>query len=123
MSKKIFLEILLTAALVLVPTYFVYNYLLDRQGFWNTQTIWSIILACGWLVVSLGYYNQGSLVHASKSAKNVSVFLPIAVFFIQCVLFVKGIHYKDWSLVWGALVVNSGVTFNLYQIIKVRNFL
>lgn len=72
------------------------------------------------MVVSLGYYNQGHLVQKSKSASHVSVMLPIAAFVVQCVLFVKGIHYKDWSLVLGALVVNSGVLFSLYQIYKVK---
>ncbi len=120
MRKKIIFEILLAIALVLIPTFFAYNYLANIKVFWNSQIIWSSILIVGWFIVALGYFNQGWLVHKSKNAKNVSFFLPIAVFFIQCVLFVKGIHYKDWSLVIGALVVNSGVVFNLYQIIKAK---
>ena len=122
MKKKLLLEILFTAGLVLIPTFFVYNYLVRIPSFWNAQNIWSIILAVGWVIVASGYYHQGSLVHARKNAQNVSIFLPIAVFFIQCVLFVKGVYYKDWSLIWGALIVNSGVVFSLYQIAKAKSF-
>ncbi len=82
---------------------------------------WSVILAFGWIVVSLGYYHQGWLVHKSKSAEHVSVVLPIAVFLVQCILFVKGIYYHDWSLILGAIMVNSGVIFSLYQIVRVKS--
>ena len=60
------------------------------------------------------------LVREARSDRNVSVLLPIVVFFVQCILFVKGVYYRDWSLVWGALVVNSGVVFSFYQIARVR---
>lgn len=118
MKKKLIFEIILSLAIVLVPTYFIYNRLIIIPAFWNTQSFWSIVLAIGWIIVSLGYYHQGWLIHSGHNTKNVSVFLPTAVFFIQCILFVKGVYYKDWSLIWGALVVNSGVLFCLYNIIK-----
>ena len=118
--KKLLIEILLSAAFVFGATFVVYNFLSGISPFWDTQLIWSIILALGWVIVAAGYYHQGWLVHTKKSSANVSIVLPIAVFFIQCVLFVKGIYYQDWSLVWGAVVVNSGVTFSLYQIMLMR---
>lgn len=116
--KKLFLEILFSAVFVFGLTYIFYSILAGIPPFWDTQFVWNIILALGWVIVAAGYYHQGWLVHTKKSSANVSVILPIAVFFIQCVLFVKGIYYQDWSLVWGAVVVNSGVVFSLYQIMR-----
>lgn len=75
----------------------------------------------GWVIVSLGYFHQGWLVHSGKNAEHVSIVLPVAVFSVQCILFVKGIFYGDWSLIYGAVIVNSGVVFSLYQIIKARH--
>lgn len=118
--KKIVLEILLCAGLVFIPTFFVYSYLKGFPSFWNAQFVWSVILAAGWVLVATGYYNQGWLVKTDHTSKDVSIILPITVFIVQCVLFVKGIYYHDWSLIWGALVVNSGVVFSLYQIAKSR---
>ncbi len=118
--KKLFPEILFSAVFVFGATFIVYNILKGISPFWNTQFVWSVVLAVGWVIVAAGYYHQGWLVHAKKSSANVSVVLPIAVFFIQCVLFVKGIYYQDWSLVWGAVVVNSGVVFSLYQIMRAK---
>ena len=118
--KKIHFEIVVSVLFVFVSTFFVYKYLSSFSVFWNSQIFWSTILALGWVVVSLGYFNQGWLVHKSKSAEHVSVVLPIAVFIVQCILFVKGIFYNDWSLVSGAIMVNSGVVFSLYQIFKAR---
>ncbi|HEY4505214.1 MAG TPA: hypothetical protein VJG67_00785 [Candidatus Paceibacterota bacterium] len=117
-QTKLFLEIIFSIAFVLVGTYFVYGQLEFVNSFWNAQSIWSSILAIGWIIVSLGYFHQGWLIHEKRNAHNVSALLPIAVFFIQCILFVKGIYYHDWSLIWGALVVNSGVVFSLYHIIR-----
>ena len=74
-----------------------------------------------WGIVAVGYYHQGWLIHLRKSSQGVSAFLPIAVFLVQCILFVKGIYYHDWALIFGAVTVNSGVVFDLYQIWKVRN--
>lgn len=118
MKKKLVFEIILSLGFVLIPTYFIYKYLKQFSYFWDAQNIWSLVLAVGWIIVSFGYFHQGFLVHKNHSAKGVSVWLPTAVFFIQCILFIKGIYYKDWSLIWGALVVNSGVTFSLYHILK-----
>jgi hypothetical protein len=118
--KKVHLEIILSLLFVIGSTVFVYGRLAGFSIFWTSQTIWSVILALGWIVVSLGYYNQGWIVHRRKSADGVSIVLPIAVFIVQCILFVKGIFYKDWSLITGAVMVNSGVVFSLYQIVKVR---
>ena len=117
-QTKLFLEIIFSIAFVLVGTYFVYGQLEFVNSFWNAQSIWSVILSIGWIIVSLGYFHQGWLIHEKRNAHNVSALLPIAVFFIQCILFVKGIYYHDWSLIWGALVVNSGVVFSLYHIIR-----
>ena len=41
-----------------------------------------------------------------------------ADFFRKRILFIKGVFFNDWSLVFGALIVNSGVVFCLYQIGK-----
>ncbi|MDO8474496.1 MAG: hypothetical protein Q7S62_03080 [bacterium] len=116
--KKLLIEITLSAVIVFGLTFIAYNFLAGISPFWNTQFIWSVVLAVGWAIVAAGYYHQGWLVYTQKSSANVSIVLPIAVFFIQCVLFVKGIYYQDWSLVWGAVIVNSGVVFSLYQIMR-----
>ena len=118
--KKIHWEILFSALLVAFGTLFTYGRLSGFSIFWNSQLLWSVALSVGWVVVALGYYHQGWLVHTSKSAEHVSIVLPVAVFIVQCILFVKGIFYNDWSLITGAVMVNSGVAFSLYQIIKVR---
>lgn len=118
--KKIHFEIPVSVLFVFISTFFVYKYLADLSVFWNSQIFWSVVLALGWVVVSFGYYHQGWLVHKSKSAEHVSVVLPVAVFIVQCILFVKGIYYEDWSLILGAVMVNSGVVFSLYQITKVK---
>ncbi|MDD5050741.1 MAG: hypothetical protein PHV93_03310 [Candidatus Pacebacteria bacterium] len=118
--KKVHIEIALSAMFVVLGTLFVYSRLVGFNIFWNSQVIWSLVLAFGWVIVAIGYYNQGWIVHTSKSADHVSIILPVAVFIVQCVLFVKGIYYHDWSLTTGAVMVNSGVVFSLYQILKVR---
>lgn len=118
--SKIILEILVSIIFVFVSTFFVYGYLAGIKSFWDAQFLWSSALAFCWAIVAAGYYHQGWLVHSQKKADDVSVILPIAVFFVQCILFVKGIYYRDWSLIWGAVIVNSGVIFSLFQILKVR---
>lgn len=118
--KKLHLEILASVLFVIVSTFFTYKYLSRFSIFWDSQVIWSGILALGWVIVFLGYYNQGQLVRKSKSAEHVSLMLPSAAFIVQCILFIKGIYYHDWSLIFGAVLVNSGVVFSLYQIFKVR---
>ncbi|MES3005285.1 MAG: hypothetical protein V4690_04275 [Patescibacteria group bacterium] len=120
MKRKLVIEIILSIAFVFVGTYFIFGHLEHISQFWNSQNIWSLILSLGWVVVASGYYHQGWLIHEKHNAKNVSLLLPVSVFFIQCILFIKGIYYDDWSLIWGALVVNSGVSFSIYHIIKYR---
>lgn len=116
--KKLILEVVGSAALVLIPTYFVYKQLAPLPEFWNSQFAWSIALIICWMIVASGYYHQGWLVHKKHHADDVSIILPIAVFFVQCILFVKGIYYQDISLIIGAILVNSGVFFSLYHIAK-----
>ncbi len=120
--KKIYIEILAALIFVVLCTAFIYNRLSTFGSFWNAQFMWSVILALGWIMVSIGYYHQGSMVRNGKNAANVSLALPTIVFIVQCILFVKGIYYGDWSLIFGAIVVNSGVVFNIYQITRVRYF-
>ena len=119
--KKIAIEIFASAILVFVPTYFVYQKLAPVKIFWNSQALWSMALIFCWVIVAIGYYHQGWLVRKAQNAKNVSLVLPIAVFFVQCILFVKGIYYHDQSLVIGAIVVNSGVFFSVYNIFRSRH--
>ncbi len=118
--KKVYWEILGSALLVLGGTFLVYGQLKGSTYFWDAQVIWSVILIIGWMVVAAGYYHQGWMVYKGHTAIHVSAILPSAVFFVQCVLFIKGIFFHDWSLIAGALIVNSGVVFSLYQIIKAK---
>lgn len=118
--RKITLEIILSVLFVFISTYFVYTRLAGLESFWSTQMLWSTALAICWVIVALGYYHQGWLIRTKNKADDVSIILPIAVFIVQCILFVKGIYYGDWSLIWGAVVVNSGVLFSLSQIVKAR---
>lgn len=120
--KKIYGEIVATMAFVGGCTVFLYQKLAGFNFFWDAQTVWSVVLIIGWFLVSIGYYHQGWMVHTAKNAGSVSLALPAIVFIVQCVLFVKGIYYHDWSLILGAVIVNSGVTFNMYQIARVRYF-
>ncbi|MEK7479967.1 MAG: hypothetical protein AAB665_01615 [Patescibacteria group bacterium] len=46
-----------------------------------------------------------------------------ADFFRKRILFIKGVFFNDWSLVFGALIVNSGVVFCLYQIGKRKKWI
>lgn len=114
--KKIYWEILITTGIVLVGTSLAYSWLQGKVQFWDAQTVWSAILMLGWVVVASGYYHQGWLVHKGHTALHVSAVLPSAVFVVQCILFIKGVYFQDWSLIFGAIVVNSGVVFSLYQI-------
>lgn len=116
--RKMILEILAGLVFVLGGTYIVYGALAGFPTFWQTQSVWSLILVVLWAVVAGGYFHQGWLVHRGKNSDNVSLLLPAVVFFVQCVLFVKGVFYGDWSLIVGALMVNSSVTFSLYHILK-----
>jgi hypothetical protein len=118
--KKIYWEILASIVFVLGGTVVVYGQLKHFPIFWDAQSVWSVILIIGWIVVALGYYHQGWMVHKGHSAIHVSAWLPTTVFFVQCVLFVKGIFFHDWSLIFGALIVNSGVVFSLYHIFEAK---
>ena len=113
-------EIALSIIVVLIPTAFFYSGLSGIPSFWSAQTAWSTALVICWLVVAAGYFHQGWLVRKKRDARDVSLVLPVAVFFVQCILFVKGIYYGDWSLIVGALVVNCGVVFSFLQIMRAR---
>lgn len=119
--KKIYLEIVVVILFVTFGTIFTYSQLANVAFFWNNQLAWSFALIILWSFVSAGYFHQGWIIHIAKSCTNVSLMLPITVFIVQCILFVKGIYYHDWSLIIGAIIVNSGVTFNIWQILKFRN--
>lgn len=118
--KKIYFEIIVAAALVAIPTLIVYRWLEKIGEFWNAQNFWSITLIICWAVVAYGYYNQGWIVRKARSSTHVSTILPTTVFFVQCILFVKGIFYHDYALIAGAIMVNSGVVFVLYQILRFK---
>lgn len=118
--KKIIAEVILTLAFVLVTTALIYKQLASANFFWDAQSFWNLGLIFCWTVVSAGYYHQGWLIKTRKSAAGLSVVLPTTVFFVQCILFVKGVYYGDPSLIIGALLVNSGVVFMLYQIIRTK---
>lgn len=118
--KKVYIEVFLVTLFVVGATLTMYNSLAQFNTFWSAQLVWNIALLVCWTVVALGYYNQGFIVRNSQSALNVSYILPIAVFFVQCILFIKGIFYHDWSLLIGAVMVNSGVLFSLFQIIRFK---
>jgi hypothetical protein len=116
--RKVHWEIIASVVFVLGVTLVVYGQLKDYAAFWDAQNFWSIVLIIGYGVVAAGYYRQGWLVHHNHSAANVSILLPVTVVTIQCLLFIKGIYFNDWSLIVGALIVNSGVVFELYQTLK-----
>ncbi len=118
--KRVFLEIIVGVAFVLAGTYIAYWFFSGDTLFWSAQQFWSAGLILCWCIVAGGYFHQGWVIHKAKSATHVSFILPIAVFIVQCILFVKGIYYHDWSLIVGALMVNAGVVFNLYQIFEFR---
>ena len=120
MVKKIYIEILVAMMFVFAGTYFVYGRLSPVSEFWGAQTFWSALLIICWVAVALGYYHQGWKIHKAGDSCEVSLLLPCTVFIVQCILFVKGIYYDDWSLILGAMMVNSGVVFNIYQILKNR---
>lgn len=105
---------------VFFGTVLMYGGLERFVDFWDAQNTWSVILAFGWMIVSAGYYHQGWMVHKGHTAIHVSAVLPSAVFVVQCILFIKGVYFGDWSLMFGAVVVNSGVVFSLYQIMKAK---
>lgn len=116
--RKIHLEVIGAILFVFLSSLFIYGKLAGFDKFWNAQFFWSILLFLGWAVISTGYYHQGFKVHKAGDASEVSLYLPISVFIVQCILFIKGIYYHDWALTVGAVMVNSGVLFCLYQIFR-----
>ncbi|MEX2145075.1 MAG: hypothetical protein WD712_01740 [Candidatus Spechtbacterales bacterium] len=84
---KIIVEIILSAAFVFIPTFFVYTWLAPVNQFWNAQFVWSVALIVCWVIVATGYYHQGWLIRKKQNVGNVSIVLPVAVFFVQCILF------------------------------------
>ncbi|MEK7582830.1 MAG: hypothetical protein AAB483_00260, partial [Patescibacteria group bacterium] len=117
---RFYFEILASLLIVTVLTVVVYGRLVGIEKFWSADMFWSYALMLCWIIVAAGYYHQGWIVRKDHTAAHVSLILPIAVFFVQCILFVKGINFNDWSLIGGAVLVNSGVLFSLYNIIKSR---
>lgn len=118
--KKVYWEIVASVVFVLGGTFLVYGQLKNNVAFWDAQTIWSVALIICWMMLAAGYYYEGWMIHHGHSTKNVSAVVPSIVLVVHCILFVKGIFFDDWSLVYGSLIVNSGVVFCLYQIIKVK---
>ncbi len=86
----------------------------------DEKTIWSILLMFCWIIVSLGQINQGMKIKKNKNIENISIFLPTTVFIAQTILFVKGLSYGDWSLIIGAVVVNIGTMFNVFNFLKIK---
>ncbi len=117
--KKIYWEIIAAIVFVVGSTFLMYTWLSGAVAFWDAQDFWNVALLTCWTVVSFGYCRQGWIVRKAKSATHVSVLLPTVVFFVQCILFVKGIYYDDIALIGGAVLVNCGVVFDLYQIWRV----
>lgn len=111
-------EILASVIFVVGGTALLYVWLSETSGFWNAQRLWSIALIAGYAVVAFEYFRYGWLIHHSRTTANISPFLTLSIFAMQCILFVKGIFFGDWSLVAGTLMVNSGVVFTLYQTAK-----
>lgn len=118
--RKIYWELLGTVIFVVGGTVFAYGRLAGVGNFWKEQQFWSVALIVCWVIVAFGYYHQGWKIHHDHSAAHVSIVLPMAVFVVQCILFVKGIYYRDWSLIAGAVLVNSGVVFSIYQILRAK---
>lgn len=120
--RKLQLEIILVVSFVVGATLLMYKWLAQNNVFWNSQSFWSVALLLCWTIVALSYYHQGAIIRKAKSSSHVSLLLPAVVFFVQCILFVKGIYYKDYALIVGAVLVNSGVVFEIYQILFLRKY-
>lgn len=118
--KRIYWEIVASIVFVLGGTYVIYGHLAGYVAFWDAQTIWSVVLIICSMVIAGAYYRQGWYVHHTHTSKNISILIPLAVLTTQCLLFIKGIFFNDWSLVTGALIVNSGLVFSLYQIFMMK---
>ncbi len=118
--KRVHLETILIALFVVGSTAVMYGLLRSTVVFWNAQIFWNATLLLCWTIVAFGYYRQGWIVHRAKNSSHVSLLLPMVVFLVQCILFVKGVYYKDYAFIVGAVLVNSGVVFDIYQIILNR---
>ncbi len=118
--KKVHWEIVASMIFVLGGTFLLYGQLANNTAFWDAQFVWSMALIVCWTMVAAGYYYQGWMIHKGHTTVNVSFVLPSIVFIVQCILFVKGVFFHDWSLIFGSLIVNSGVLFCLYQIVKTK---
>jgi hypothetical protein len=119
--KKVYWEILISIVFVLGSAFLLYGQLESKTAFWDAQSIWSVALIIGWSVYSIEYFRQGWILHHAHTSANISVLLPTTYIVMQCILFVKGVFFRDWSLIASALIVNSGVVFYLYQIIKLKS--
>ena len=111
---------LISAVVVLGGAYLVYSNLEQNTAFWDAQHIWSIGLIIGWSVNSIEYFRQGWILHHAHTSDNISLLLPATYLVMQCILFVKGIFFQDWSIIASALIVNSGVVFYLYQALQAK---
>ena len=89
--KRLYIEVFVGIVFVAIGTVIGYNVLAPVDSFWSSQNIWSIALILCWCVVASGYWHQGLVVYKAKSSTHVSLALAIAVFIVQCILFVKGI--------------------------------
>lgn len=96
----------------------MYWWLAEVAGFWGAQDLWSIALLMGYSILSFEYFRHGWMIHHARTSANISPILTLSVFALQCVLFVKGVYFEDWSLIAGALILNCGIVFTLYQTIK-----
>ncbi|MEK7479965.1 MAG: hypothetical protein AAB665_01605, partial [Patescibacteria group bacterium] len=119
----VYWEILASVIFVLGGTFLAYGQLSDTAAFWNAQSVWSTALIVSWTLIAAAYYYEGWLIHHGRSQANISAVTPALIFVAQCILFIKGIFFNDWSLVFGALLVNSGVVFCLYQISKRKRWI
>ena len=111
---------LISALFVLGGAYLVYINLESNAAFWDAQHIWSIGLIIGWSVYSIEYFRQGWILHHARTSDNISLLLPSTYLVMQCILFVKGVFFNDWSIIASALIVNSGVVFYLYQALQAK---
>ena len=116
--NRVHWEILASIVFVLGGTAFMWSWLSDMPDFWDEQRLWSFALITGYTIVSFEYFRQGWKIHHARSPANISTTLTTTIMLMQCVLFVKGVYFGDWSLIVGALIYNCGVIFLLYQTIK-----
>lgn len=119
--RKVHWEILVSVVVVLGGTYLVYNGLAHNAYFWDAQRIWGMGLIVGWTVLSIEYFRQGWIIHHARTSANISVLMPSTYFILQCILFYKGVFFNDWTIIISSLIVNSGVVFYLYQVIKLKS--